>query len=315
MTSSPRKLALRFTVAVALAATTFCGCAASKSSVEHESMKLAARVDELEAANRQLQVRLDAYEASVTLIEDQVYALELAQRRRSRTDELDVVRVEPPSPDDPYAALYEEERAESEDYIDIVVSDDKLNQYLGKEGGDSTSSSSSSSSRPRKASAKRARKRTPKPSVVKGDRLPVAPMKKDGSGVRPTAEFDKPIDLYKAGLKHYRQEQFEPAIGYFERFLESSPPKDYVDNALYWIGECHYGLKDYGEAAAYFHRIVQDHPDANKVPDALLKVGLTYLRLDKHDSAREVMYYLMEAYPKTEAARVARDRLDTLNAS
>ena len=95
----------------------------------------------------------------------------------------------------------------------------------------------------------------------------------------------------------------------FKSFLKGNPPQDYIDNALYWMGDSYYGLGEFGEAATYFHRIVKEFPNDNKVPDALLKVGLTYQRLDKPDSAQDVLYYLIEAFPKSDASRVARKRL------
>lgn len=322
------------------------GCASAAADLEKRNSILDARVGELEVANRQLQLRLDAYEASLTLIEDQVTALEYGARRAAnRTDQLAVVRVEPAldtaparrtttttsaslyEDHDPYASLHRRDALDAldDEVVEIVVSEEKLERYFGGSSSASTASDTGGGYglRPRTATSP-SPARTPQPTVVHGERLPVVPMKKDGSGVvaagntaAPSAApaGADPIDLYKAGLKHYRQEQFLPAIDLFQQFLAAKPPADYVDNALYWLGECHYGLAQYAEAATYFHRIVQEFPEANKVPDALLKVGLTYLRLDKTDSAREVMYYLIEAYPETEAARVARERLDKMNAS
>jgi TolA-binding protein len=64
----------------------------------------------------------------------------------------------------------------------------------------------------------------------------------------------------------------------------------------------------YHEAATQFHRIIQEYPTTNKVPDALLKVTLTYIKLGKTESAQEMFRYLLQAYPKSEAARVGREK-------
>ena len=279
------------------------GCGAN-SAVLQQTGELDLRVSELEQANRQLQLRLDAYEASITLIEDQVTALEVrgvpvqAQVQGSAESprggrvvvpELPVYTAQPAN----YEPAYVEEEQE------LVVTDEKLAKYFGK--------TQRQASAPAKAKSSSGGKRVPYEKVVQGDKLSVNPMKADGSGVQGGADS---VEAYKEGLRHYRQQDFAGAIEVFEQFLAGNPPPDYVDNALYWLGECHYGLAQYAEAAVYFHKIVEEHPNANKVPDALLKVGLTYQRLNKSDSAIEVMVYLIEAYPDTEAAKVARQRLD-----
>lgn len=297
----------KFSTVLAVA-TLLTGCGPGMAELKKDNELLEGRVTELERANRGLQVRLDAYEASITLVEDQVRALEIAQRRIQRTEDLDVVRLEPegqhasyqePTYQDPVYDANSRYGESSGDYEDIVVTDEKMEKYFGSARTAPESSGPSSNSANRK--------RTPKAPVVTGDKLAVVPM----NGGAPA----DPIALYKAGLKEYRQQKFQPAIDLFSQFLESNPPRDYVDNALYWLGECHYGLGNYAEAAGFFHRIVEEFPDANKVPDALLKVGLTYQRQEKADSAREVLHYLIEAYPESQAAKVARKRLESLGAS
>lgn len=284
------------------------GCGASRDALQARSA-IEIRVSELEHANQQLQVRLDAYETSITLIEDEVESMRVVDRNRASTENLEVVRLEPEMTYRPkrYEDEVRTEDSEPAEYVDIVVSNDKMNKYFGSPM-EETTPVSAMALRPKSSPTKR----TPKDPVVLDEKLPVLAMDKSGKSV---AAVDDPVDYYKAGLKHYRQQEFEPAIQLFETFLDANPPIDYVDNALYWLGECYYGLGRYNDAARYFHRIVKEFPDANKVPDALLKVGLTYMRLEKPESAREVMYYLIEAYPKSDAAHVAQERLASLNAS
>ena len=121
-----------------------------------------------------------------------------------------------------------------------------------------------------------------------------------------------PMIFYQEGIDLYRQGNFESARIKFEKFLATNPSASYMDNVLYWIGECFYGQGLYHEAATYFHRVIQEYPNENKVPDALLKVALTYQKLGKLDSAREMLRYLMEAFPGTEAARVGKEKYQTL---
>jgi tol-pal system protein YbgF len=282
------------------------GCASGMGQLEQRSTLLESRVKELESANRHLQIRLDAYEASLTLVEDEVAAVSNQLKAPSKDRALEVVRIAPgrSHEESVYASTLNTPslrvetleadfgNADDEGYEDIVVSQDMIDHYVRTGAG--------SSARPVKSTTT---KREALPDVVHGERLPVA-----GGSATPSPSAS--TDPYKEGLKYYRQEQFAEAIEMFQSYLGSNPPEDYIDNALYWLGECYYGLGEYAEAAKHFHRIVQDYPNANKVPDALLKVGLTYQRLGKPDSAKEVMFYLIQAYPGSDAARMAQERVD-----
>lgn len=285
------------------------GCATLSEEVRLNLETLEMRVAELESANRHLTVRNDALNDKLALVEDQLHSLVLSQRQRSRLDQLEVVALAPehsePYPttydDDPFAA-YPEPTAEA--YEDIVISDDKYEKYFGQGPGSGDTTVGT-------------KKYVPKPNVVsKSERIPVVPLpRKKSSSSTGSANSDSPTVLYEEGLAFYRTGNFKPAIEKFRAFLDAKPPVDYIDNALYWLGECHFGLGQFSEAAAFFHQIVQEHPNANKVPDALLKVGLTYVKLKKPDSAREVLFYLIEAFPETEAARVGRNRLEKIAAA
>ena len=316
---------------LALAALLPMACATSGSGFEVRAATLEVRVTELEQSNRRLQLRLDAYESSLALVEDQLNAFQAQQRANNNTNpqNLAVVRIAPPAPTpsqtvqaaatsweqaydryDPSTAYLDDDEA----YEDIVVSADKIQRYMGR--NTITAAVAPSSSTPRTNTSAT---RVPHPDVVLGERLPSAkgaptPAPAPAAASK-TASATAPMEIYKEGMQAYRQNQFATAIDHFNAFLAANPPYEYIDNALYWLGECHYGQELYAEAAAYFHRIVQDYPDANKVPDALLKVALTYQRLNKSDSAQDVLHYLIEAFPNSEAATLARQRVESLNAS
>ena len=182
-------------------------------------------------------------------------------------------------------------------YQEIVISEEKKRSYFGN----TRSRSSSSVSQPYE-------------NVVTNDRLPSSgsPSLEEKT---PSGSSVSPMPFYQEGIDLYRQGNFVEARARFEKFLAAKPEESYIDNALYWIGECFYGEGLYHEAANYFHRIVQEYPKANKVPDALLKVSLTYQKLGKMDSAREMLRYLMEAFPGTEAARIGKEKYESWNAS
>lgn len=278
------------------------GCASTSGQVQKDLLTLDQRIGELERVNRRLLSRIEVYDETVQLLDDQVRSMRLAQ---AAPRPLPRVRITPTTRSEEFRQpLVAQQPAPQqpipeEEYVDIVISNDVVEQYLEQPEGEQLQGDPGHPA---------PRRFTPKATVVQGDRLPVRPLAKRAPTQSEPAPADA-ISIYKVGLKQYREGAFKEAITSFERFLSMRPPEDYVDNALYWLGDCHYGLGDYARAATLFHQIVKEHPSANKVPDALLKVGLTYQKLNKKDSAKEVLYYLIEAYPKSEAARIARDKL------
>ena len=66
------------------------------------------------------------------------------------------------------------------------------------------------------------------------------------------------------------------------------------------------------EAAPEFRTVVQRCPTGNKAPDALLKLGFCSLALGDIDKGRATLREVPTAYPRTEAARLAAERLAQL---
>ena len=268
------------------------GCATQRGGLsERDKIALEGRIDDLEAAQLRQKTKIATLEKRVAQL-DEMMSLMSSQRSTAR----EVVRIEPSTAQ--VSASYDKTAGQDDDvYQEIVIGEDKKRAYFGNSSR--TTQSSGASSGPRRAYE----------NVVTNDRLPSAGGKVDPA---PAAAPVSPMTFYQEGIDLYRQGDFVEARARFEKFLATKPDTSYVDNSLYWIGECYYGEGLYHEAASYFHKIIQEYPNENKVPDALLKVSLTYQKLGKLDSAREMLRYLMEAYPGTEAARIGKEKYDTL---
>ncbi|MBU1002892.1 MAG: tol-pal system protein YbgF [Proteobacteria bacterium] len=119
------------------------------------------------------------------------------------------------------------------------------------------------------------------------------------------AAYDKALKLVLAG-------QAEPGRAALEAFLGSNPKSSLAANAQYWIGETWYHQKRYAEAVVAFKQVHQDHPKHSKAPAALLKIGYSYAALGDKDNARFYLDVLVQDYPKSEPASLARQRLKSL---
>ena len=126
----------------------------------------------------------------------------------------------------------------------------------------------------------------------------------------PAAE---PLALYKSAYEELRAGRHEEAERGFRDFVRRFPHHDYADNAQYWLGECFYDQKRYDKAAPEFRAVLTRWPTGNKAPDAMLKLGFSLLALGDLDKGGKVLREVPATYPRTEAARLASERLAQLS--
>ncbi|MDB4970613.1 MAG: tol-pal system protein YbgF [Myxococcales bacterium] len=142
---------------------------------------------------------------------------------------------------------------------------------------------------------------------------PVPPIR--GSASAPaerSAPAVEPLTLYRAAYEELRAGRHDSAEAGFRDFVRRFPHHDYADNAQYWLGECFYDQKRYDKAAPEFRAVVQRWPTGNKAPDALVKLGFSLIALGEIDKGRQTLREVPTAYPRTEAARLAAERLAQL---
>lgn len=113
------------------------------------------------------------------------------------------------------------------------------------------------------------------------------------------------FDKLKAG-------RYDEAIAGFQDQLQRWPKGRYAGNAWYWMGEAHYVKRDYDAALLSFRSLLGEFPDSPKAPDAMLKVGLAQIEKKQKAEARATLQKVVEQYPDTNAATLARQRLDQL---
>jgi len=97
-----------------------------------------------------------------------------------------------------------------------------------------------------------------------------------------------------------------------ERFLAANPASALAPNARYWLGETYYHERDDAEAIVAFKAVHQQFPDHDKAAAALLKIGYAYARLGDTANARFYLQVLVQDYPASEPAALARKRLESL---
>lgn len=118
--------------------------------------------------------------------------------------------------------------------------------------------------------------------------------------------------LYEEALAPLRNGDFNNSANLLSAFLQRYPRSGYVDSARFWLGNALYGKRQYKEAIASFRAFVsgaQQHPRA---PEGLLAIANCQIEMKDTKGARATLNELLKAYPQSEAALAARERLTAL---
>jgi tol-pal system protein YbgF len=129
------------------------------------------------------------------------------------------------------------------------------------------------------------------------------------AGSPPAAPPPAPRELYSQAYADFARGNYDLAIQGFTEYIRNYPDTDFTDNAQYWIGECLYGKKMYAEATEAWNTLFKDYPASDKVPDARVKKGMALERLGRKSQALVEYRYVVDRYPNSQAARLARERL------
>jgi tol-pal system protein YbgF len=125
------------------------------------------------------------------------------------------------------------------------------------------------------------------------------------------APVDESADaLYDRALQAIRDRQeFAAGRELMSTFLKRYPADPRAVNAGYWIGETYYAEQAYDKAILQFEEVAQKFRDDPKVAASLYKQALAFDALKDRQSARLVMNRVVERFPLSEEAKMAREKL------
>jgi tol-pal system protein YbgF len=119
-------------------------------------------------------------------------------------------------------------------------------------------------------------------------------------------------DLYKDSYETFQRGNLDGARRKFEAFLKQYPNTELSDNAQFWVGETYYLQKDYEKAILEYEKAIAKYPEGDKIPAALFKQGLAFLELGDKSNARNLLRRLIERYPHSDQAEMAKKRLEAI---
>ena len=137
------------------------------------------------------------------------------------------------------------------------------------------------------------------------------PVKIQLDGVEFLADQARTRD-FDAALAVFRKGEFVNAQSLFSSFVARYPASGYVVPALFWLGNAQYATRNYKEAMDNFRVLIAKDPEHVRTPEAVLSVANCQLELKDSKGARKTLTDLVKAYPQSEAAVAARERLATL---
>jgi len=119
-------------------------------------------------------------------------------------------------------------------------------------------------------------------------------------------------DIYRDAYETFQRGDLEAARRKFETFLKQYPNTQLSDNAQFWIGETYYLKKDYEKAILEYEKAITKYPEGDKIPAALFKQGLAFLELGDKSSAKNLLRRVIERYPHSEQAEMAKKKLEAI---
>jgi tol-pal system protein YbgF len=153
------------------------------------------------------------------------------------------------------------------------------------------------------------------------DTSPQAPLPSPGATVAnpgtatptaapPSGPPPAPRELYSQAYADYARGNYDLAIQGFNEYIRQFPSTDFTDNAQYWVGEALYGKKQFAEAIEAWNTLFRDYPSSDKLPDGRVKKGMALERLGRRSQALVEYRYVIDRFPNSPAARIARERLN-----
>jgi len=117
---------------------------------------------------------------------------------------------------------------------------------------------------------------------------------------------------YNKAFQFLRDGDYAESARRFAAFLKAHPKAKLAPNAAYWLGESYYVTGNYQVAIDTFRKLLNTYPASNKAPAAELKIGYCQFELHRFKDAIATFQQVIAAYPGTEVARLAKDRLRTI---
>ena len=126
---------------------------------------------------------------------------------------------------------------------------------------------------------------------------------------------DSAAKLYDEAHIALKEKKYADSRKMFTRFVKDYPKEGLTPNSYFWIGETYYSEKKYEDAILAYEDYLKKYPNHEKVKGAMLKQGYSFLELGDKKTGKVILETLIEKYPKSNEAELARKRLKDLTSA
>jgi tol-pal system protein YbgF len=150
-------------------------------------------------------------------------------------------------------------------------------------------------------------------------RMPVAPM---GAPVQPDSAgaggesliggAGNPDELWGVAQAQYQRQSLNSAAAAFQQFIEEHPSDARVPNAHFFLADILVQQGRPDEALEAFEEIQALFPTHERVPEALYRIAELQLELGDTDAAKLTLERIVNTYPGSTMAMLARDKLEEI---
>jgi TolA-binding protein len=165
------------------------------------------------------------------------------------------------------------------------------------------------------------------PPSAKSPEAPTAPQAPPAPAPRPAADGPNAEQAYQSAYLDFTKGNYTLAVSSFREFIRRFPDAPLADDAQYWIGESYFSLgrssaaqgqaeksaQALEQAIQEFRKVVLNYPRGDKVPTAIYKEALALLDLKQTKAAQDRLRYLIEHFPQSEEAPLAKERLAAIS--
>jgi tol-pal system protein YbgF len=166
----------------------------------------------------------------------------------------------------------------------------------------------------------------PTPIAPQAPTPPVGPSTPSIARSAPSGSGPTPEESYQAAYLDFSKGHYTLAIPAFREFVRRFPDSPLADSAQYAVGESYFsmarastaagqadkGQRELEQAVQEFRKVILNYPRGSKVPPALYKEALALTELKQPTAARDRLQYLLDHFPQSEEAPLAKERLASL---
>jgi tol-pal system protein YbgF len=133
-----------------------------------------------------------------------------------------------------------------------------------------------------------------------------------GDSARPESTANASADqMYEASLAQLRRGSTSTARIGLREMLRAYPTSARAPDALYFIGQS-FAAENPDSAAAYYGQVADKYPTSPRASSALYNLGLLAERRKESAKAKDAYQRVVQKYPQSDEAALARDRLKAL---